>query len=70
MNQKKIGNVADLVPVLEKVVRMGKALIDAITNKDFPVIQAFTAMFAAVFVLSTILTDVLYALVDPRVRLS
>ena len=53
-----------------RIPGMGKALIDAITNKDFPVIQAFTAMFAAVFVLSTILTDVLYALVDPRVRLS
>jgi peptide/nickel transport system permease protein len=52
-----------------RIPGMGKALIDAITNKDFPVIQAFTAVFAAVFVLSAILTDVLYALVDPRVRL-
>lgn len=59
--------------LLEKQFRipgMGAALIEAIINKDFPVIQAFTAIFAAVFVLSTILTDVLYALVDPRVRLS
>lgn len=59
--------------LLERYFRipgMGQALIDAITNKDFPVIQAFTAVFAAIFVLSTILTDVLYALVDPRVRLS
>ena len=59
--------------LLEKQFRipgMGAALIEAIINKDFPVIQAFTAIFAAIFVLSTILTDVLYALVDPRVRLS
>ncbi|MCC6322224.1 MAG: ABC transporter permease [Phycisphaerales bacterium] len=59
--------------LLERYFRipgMGNALIDSITNKDFPVIQAFTAVFAAVFVLSVILTDVLYALVDPRVRLS
>lgn len=53
-----------------RIPGMGMMLIEAITNKDFPVIQAFTAVFAAVFVLSTIVTDVLYALVDPRVRLS
>jgi peptide/nickel transport system permease protein len=49
---------------------MGRTLITAIASKDFPVIQAFTAVFAAVFIASNILTDVLYALVDPRVRLS
>ena len=49
---------------------MGRTLIQAITNKDFPVIQAFTALFAAMFIASNILTDVLYALADPRVRLS
>ena len=49
---------------------MGNALITALTNKDFPVIQGFVAVIAALFLLSVILTDVLYALVDPRVRLS
>jgi peptide/nickel transport system permease protein len=48
---------------------MGNVLIDAINSKDFPVIQAFAAIFAAIFIVSNILTDVLYALVDPRVRL-
>lgn len=49
---------------------MGKTMIEAIAHKDFPTIQVFTAIFAAMFILSNILTDVLYALVDPRVRLS
>jgi len=49
---------------------MGLTLITALNGKDFPVIQAFTAVFAALFIVSNILTDVLYALVDPRVRLS
>ncbi len=48
---------------------MGKVLIASINAKDFPVVQGFTAVFAVVFILSNILTDVLYALVDPRVRL-
>lgn len=52
-----------------RIPGMGKLIIDAIRDKDFPIIQTFTAVFAAIFILSTILTDVLYALVDPRVRL-
>lgn len=53
-----------------RIPGMGKMLLDAITNKDFPIIQTFTAIIAGIFILTNILTDVLYALVDPRVRLS
>lgn len=53
-----------------RIPGMGKLLIDAIINKDFPIIQTFTAVLAGLFILTNILTDVLYALVDPRVRLS
>lgn len=49
---------------------MGNQLIMAVESGDFPIVQAFTAVFAAVYILSNLLTDVLYALVDPRVRLS
>ncbi|MFN0132165.1 MAG: ABC transporter permease [Phycisphaerales bacterium] len=53
-----------------RIPGMGKLIIDAIKDRDFPIIQTFTAIFACVFIISNILTDVLYALVDPRVRLS
>jgi peptide/nickel transport system permease protein len=53
-----------------RIPGMGKLLIDAITNRDFPIVQTFTAIFALLFIATNILTDVLYALVDPRVRLS
>ena len=49
---------------------MGRTLIAAVRVKDFPVVQAFTAIFALVYIFTIILTDVLYALFDPRVRLS
>jgi peptide/nickel transport system permease protein len=48
---------------------MGNRLLSAINDRDLPVIETFTAMFAIVIIVSNILTDVLYALVDPRVRL-
>lgn len=49
---------------------MGRALITAINAKDFPVVEYMSALFAAVVIGTVILTDVLYAIVDPRVRLS
>jgi peptide/nickel transport system permease protein len=49
---------------------MGQTLIEAVRAKDFPVIQAFTAVFAVLYIVSNIVTDVLYAAFDPRVRLS
>ena len=48
---------------------MGYTLLSAITNDDFPVVEAFTSIFAGLFILSLIATDILYALFDPRVRL-
>ena len=48
---------------------MGFVLLNAIDNSDFPVIEGFTAIFAGLFIISNILTDVLYAVFDPRVRL-
>jgi len=59
--------------LLERYFRipgMGRLLLEAIAHKDFPVIQAFTALFALLFIATNILTDVLYALVDPRVKLA
>lgn len=59
-----------LIEIYFNIPGMGFQLISAINAKDFPVIQSFVAVFAAIFILTVILTDVLYAVVDPRVRLS
>jgi peptide/nickel transport system permease protein len=59
-----------LIEVYFNVPGMGRTLITAILGRDFPIVQGFTAVFAAIFIVTNILTDVLYALVDPRVRLS
>jgi len=48
---------------------MGNVLLTAILNNDFPIVEVFAAIFSGMFISSIILTDVLYALVDPRVRL-
>ncbi len=59
-----------LLEIFFGIPGMGRTLITAITDMDYPMIQGFTAVIAFLYILSIILTDVLYALVDPRVRLS
>ncbi len=59
-----------LLEVYFGIPGMGRALITAINAKDFPVVEYMSALFAAVVIGTVILTDVLYAIVDPRVRLS
>lgn len=46
---------------------LGSITIDALHNSDFPVIKAMTTVESLLFILGTILTDVIYTLVDPRV---
>ena len=48
---------------------LGGTLLSALNTADFPVIKAITVVISVAFILSIILNDVLYAFVDPRVRL-
>ncbi len=59
-----------LLEVYFSIPGLGQTLFTHVTNKDFPVTQTIVAVLAIIFIASNILTDVLYALVDPRVRLS
>jgi len=47
---------------------IGKYLIDSIYARDYPVIQGFVFIIAAVFVLVNLLVDITYAYLDPRIR--
>jgi peptide/nickel transport system permease protein len=47
---------------------LGSLMLDALNWKDFPLIQGITFVAAIVFILANLVADVLYALVDPRIR--
>ena len=49
---------------------MGQLLADGVIKKDYPVIQGGVMFLAVVFVLVNLLVDVLYAVIDPRIRVS
>lgn len=48
---------------------MGRLALYAIYQRDYPVIQAIVLMIATIFVVVNLLTDLIYAMVDPRIRL-
>lgn len=49
---------------------LGKQIVDSITNEDLPVIIALVILASAFIVVANIVVDALYAVLDPRVRLT
>ncbi|MEW1861139.1 ABC transporter permease [Streptomyces sp. NBC_00669] len=47
---------------------VGQLTIEAISNRDFPLVQATVLFFATTFVVVNLLVDLSYSLLDPRVR--
>jgi len=47
---------------------LGRVLIQGILNRDYPVVQGAILLVSTIFVLTNLLVDVLYTLVDPRIR--
>lgn len=49
---------------------IGKLLVDAVAHRDYTLIQAIVLLLAAVFVLINFLVDMVYVVLDPRIRYS
>jgi peptide/nickel transport system permease protein len=49
---------------------VGRTLYEAITARDYGIVQAFTLAIAVVFVVVNLLVDISYAYLDPRIRLN
>jgi len=47
---------------------MGRAIVEAILSRDYPMVMATSFVIASIVVLGNLLSDVLYAVVDPRIR--
>ena len=49
---------------------IGDIMITAINTGDFPILKGLTVLIAIAYAFFNLITDLLYALVDPRVKLS
>ena len=47
---------------------LGRVLIQGIINRDYPVVQGAILLVSTIFVFSNLLVDVLYTVIDPRIR--
>lgn len=47
---------------------MGRLALQAISDRDFPVVEAFVVVVSAIVIFANLLVDLAYALLDPRIR--
>jgi peptide/nickel transport system permease protein len=47
---------------------LGRTVVEAVFARDFPVVQAGVLFTSILFVLSNLLVDLTYGIVDPRIR--
>ncbi len=68
-----IGEIAAGSIIIEQVFSVpgiGRLLLTAILNRDFPVVQAIVVMMAALVIVVNFIADLLYQRIDPRIRVS
>jgi peptide/nickel transport system permease protein len=68
----EIGQVIAFAVVTETIFAwpgMGKLIIDSINNLDRPVIVAYLLIIVLMFIVINLIVDILYSILDPRVRL-
>jgi peptide/nickel transport system permease protein len=61
---------AVIVEVIFARPGLGRVLVDAVSAQDLPVVVGITILLAAIYVVVNLLVDLLYVLVDPRMRSS
>lgn len=67
-----IGSLLGGTAVVESIFMwdgVGKMAVDAISMRDYPILQAYVVWMAVIYVLINLATDILYHYLDPRIRL-
>jgi peptide/nickel transport system permease protein len=60
---------AILTETIFSLAGVGRTMFEAITARDFPIIQGFTVVIATVFIVINLIVDLSYGFLDPRIRL-
>lgn len=67
-----VGSLLGGTAIIESIFMwdgVGKLAVDAITMRDYPIIQAYVVWMAVIYVLVNLITDLMYHALDPRIRL-
>jgi peptide/nickel transport system permease protein len=66
-----LGALLGATVIIEQIFSLpgiGQELLQAISNRDVPVVEGTVLVFAVVVVLANLLADILYSVLDPRIR--
>jgi peptide/nickel transport system permease protein len=66
-----LGTLIGATVIVESIFALpgiGQQLLQAISTRDIPVIEGIVLVFAVIVVLANLITDILYSVLDPRVR--
>ena len=69
----QLGTLLGGAVITEKIFSwpgLGQLTIDSIQNRDYPVVQACVLFISLSYVMVNVLTDIVYAAIDPRIRLN
>lgn len=61
---------AVIVEVVFSWPGVGRLIVDSINNRDYPIVQAAVTMLAVILLLTNLLVDLLYTVLDPRIHYS
>jgi ABC-type dipeptide/oligopeptide/nickel transport system permease component len=57
-----------IIETIFAIPGMGRHFVMSVTNRDYPLILGLTLLFGATLVFANLLVDILYGVVDPRIR--
>lgn len=59
-----------VIEIIFAIPGMGKHLVQSVTNRDYPLILGVTLVYAVMLVVANLIVDILYTVVDPRIKLT
>lgn len=69
----QVGGVVAGTVVVENVFNLpglGRLILDSIARKDYPLVQGIVLLYGTLIVLVNVVTDIVYGLIDPRIRVA
>lgn len=61
-------NGSVVIEIVYSIRGMGRLLVTAIFDRDYPIVQASVLLVAVIFVLMNLVVDIIYTFLDPRIR--
>lgn len=59
-----------VIEIIFAVPGIGKHFVTSVTNRDYPLVLGLTLMYSVILIIANLIVDLLYAIIDPRIKLA